>query len=182
MEEFIIKYFSFGAAVPFGYMFFLIYILLSSIWAIRGLIGLIVTREIRWVRHGLAVALLLLNGLFYFAGHLTSQNLDFNPFSSSEDFVGHWQDGQSRMVLYADGSAEFELTDEYLTRLGVANGQGYWATYRDFNLNISNQSNTEVEREKRFRIIKFRDDYRLIIEDYDDRDLWDRHLGFEKLS
>lgn len=165
--------------MPFGYLMF------GTIWLI-GTIGLMVfvirslmRRNIFNFRFGFAIAGLTLSAAILVANVVFSNSLNVNPLFTRSDLTGSWMTGSSEFRLEQDGSAIFAFEPTARSRIGVSNGPGYWKRVDDFMISLSNQRNVD---QPVLRVIRFNDQYRIVIEDYGDFDQWDGDLGFRKLE
>lgn len=111
-----------------------------------------------------------------------------NPLFEEADTVGEWRDGDSSFILFDDGAAEIKISKSHLRRLQIENGNGVWRRYQDFTVQIQNENSQFLPMQGGFnrppllRVIKFRDEYRIIVQDYVDPDFWDGKLGFKKID
>ncbi|AJQ94770.1 hypothetical Protein YC6258_02732 [Gynuella sunshinyii YC6258] len=103
-----------------------------------------------------------------------------NPFFNESSLVGEWNYGNSELLLSSDGTAKISLSSSLLARLNIDNGEGYWRKEGDFNLLIGSASANFASKSGMLRVIQYAENYRLIIEDYDDPDMWDGSLGFKQ--
>ena len=113
-----------------------------------------------------------------FANIVFEQNLDMNPMFKEADIVGTWQDDQSRLEFAANKQVIFQFDNAYKSRVPVFAGNGTWSRKDDFEIIIT--INAKTSKLYPLRVIKVGRNYHLILEDFDDPDLWDHHLGFKK--
>ena len=179
MDEFISSI-QFHTAVPFGYLLFFMAWISLCIWAIKNITTMVWRREFRSVKLYAMMILLVVNFGYAYASIIYSENIDLNPSFSEMDLVGEWVDGSSKVVLSKEGKAELYLSKDHLARLEIENGSGYWYKEHDFNILIGSTAVHNVSKSGVLRVIKYGESYRIIIEDYGDRDMWDGHLGFKR--
>ncbi len=179
MDSFI-SFMQLRTAIPFGYAIYAILWLLFSFWAVKNIIQCIWTKKYREKRLYLASALLLFNLVYLYFNIAFGGYLEFNPHFTRTDIIGEWQDGDSKIVFQKDGKLILNIEDSYQARLNVKNGDGYWQRYFDFNIQISNTKERLNSNDHFLRVIVFNGKYRIIIDDFDDPDLWDGGLDFVK--
>jgi|GEM_PF-3710777 len=147
--------------------------------------------------------LLIATGLFliptaFVNFHLTEP--DWNPHTTNEDLVGIWKDGDSYITLRSDGSALFNLSQDYANRVGLRDSIGGWQKKSDFTVQllpfhlnkqrqvdaIKREGNTFrlteadslISLTRLLRIIRIDDKLCMVLLEYGDTDSWDGHSGF----
>jgi hypothetical protein len=104
-------------------------------------------------------------------------NIDFNPSFSDSDIVGNWSNGDSHIQFKENRTVHFTFGAQYRDEMGINSGDGNWHKQGDFNIQITNAKLTEILPE--LRVIKKKDEYRLIIET-DDPDSYDYRSAFKR--
>ncbi len=177
MEK-IILLFQFRTGLPFGYLFFSLFLLLITGLSLKTIVLSIVNKKITYTFF-ISILGLIFSSSFFYANLYFEDNLELNPTFSSNDIIGTWKDNNSGFELLNDGKAFLKFSPKHVKRLGLKNGSGYWFRYQDFSIKIGfdgqKKSNYGI-----LRVIKDGNEYRIIIEDFDDPDMWDGHLGFKK--
>lgn len=102
-----------------------------------------------------------------------------NPIFNQSDLVGEWKYGRSKLLLKSDGTAEISVSNSMQLKLGIDNGEGYWRKNGDFNLVLGSNAVNFTSKNTVFRVIQYAGNYRLVIGDYEDPDIWDGDLGFK---
>jgi len=179
MDEFISRI-QFHTAIPFGYLLFSLLWLGTVVWAIKNIVSNLWARNFRGPKIYIAGSLLIVAVGYAYASIKYSVNINMNPFFQESVLVGEWDYGNSKLVLNPDGTAKINLSNSLLTRLNIDNGEGYWRKEGDFNLVLGSNAVNFVSENGLLRVIQYADKYRLIIEDYEDPDMWDGSLGFKR--
>ena len=188
MEEFI-AFIQYRSTMPYGQLLFSISYGVITFWSAVVLIAsLLLTKPFGRISV-VSSSILTICVCYGFAWHWYSNNLELTPSFNEAEVVGVWQDQDSRVQLNADGSAELQFEQTYLDRLKVRNGKGYWYRDGDFNLIVGSSidkasmdggsSEPLAGSYALFRVISYADEFRIIIEDFEDVDSWDGHLGFQ---
>ncbi len=179
MDEFI-SIIQFHTAIPFGYLLFSLLLLGVVVWALKNIVSNLWTKKLRGPKLYIAVILLIAAIGYTYASIRYSENINMNPFFNESALVGEWNYGNSELVLKPDGTAKISLSDSLLERLNIDNGEGYWRKDGDFNLVLGSDAVNFVSKNGKLRVIQYAEKYRLIIEDYEDPDMWDGSLGFKQ--
>ena len=104
---------------------------------------------------------------------------EFNPIVDRQELVGKWEYSNCILTLSYDNTYYINVENEELKkRLRVKSSTGHW-TKADWNLDLNDNSGNQLTN---LRVIKFNNEYRIIIEDFLDFDMWDGDLGFKKAS
>jgi len=172
MDDFL-SLIQFRTAMPFGYLFFFLFWLYVGVWSIKKIYKCLRAKEFTKPKLYIAATILLLNLSYMYSNVLFTEALNFNPFFKEADVVGKWIDGESSIELLANGQVTLKLNKDYEERLHLISGSGSWYKEYDFNIIISNSSHTVM------RVIKYNQEYRMIVDDYGDPDAWDGSLGFK---
>jgi hypothetical protein len=179
MDEFI-SIIQFHTAIPFGYLLFSLLWLSVVAWALKNIVSTLWSRRFRGLRIYIAGCLLVVSFGYVYASIRYSENINMNPFFQESALVGEWSYGGSKLVLKPDGIATINLSKSLLARLGIDNGDGYWRKEGDFNLVLGSAAVNFESKNGMLRVIQYAEKYRLIIEDYEDPDMWDGSLGFKQ--
>lgn len=179
MDEFI-SIIQFHTAIPFGYLLFSALWLGIVVWALKNTISNFWSKNFRRPKLYIAGCILVVAVGYAYASIKYSENLNMNPFFQESTLVGEWEYGSSTLVLKPDGRAKISLSNSLLARLNIDNGEGYWRKEGDFNLVLGSNAVNFVSKNGLLRVIQYSNKYRLIIEDYEDPDLWDGSLGFKR--
>ena len=174
------EYLQFSTAVPFGYLIFYTLCLVAWFWGVKNIISSIRRRNfssVGFLGGNLAAGFV---SMLFFADLIFSTGLELNPSFGHSEVVGSWADGNSHIQFRPDGTAHFALEKIYADRLGVISEEGTWKKWQDFTIRIAD--NNSARPLPLLRVIKKYDEYRIIVEDFDDFDMWDHHLGFKKSS
>lgn len=167
-------------AVPFGYLIFWLAWLSVSFWAAKNVVQQCWTKRYRSARLYVALGLLFLSSLFLYSNIRFDAYLNMNPLFAEADVIGEWQDGDSQFTLLQNGRAILNLNDEYKRRLGLENGEAYWQKHYDFNIRIGSNRKGRGPDTAVLRVISFNGKFRIIVDDYEDPDMWDGNLGFKR--
>ena len=181
MDEFI-SLIQFHTAIPFGYLLFSLFWLAVVAWALKNVLGSLWRKRVREPKMYFAGGLLVLAFGYAYASLIYSENLNMNPFFNESDLVGEWEYSGSKLMLKPDGTARIGLTKSLRSRLNIDNGEGYWRKEGDFNLIVGSNPVNSTSKNGMLRVIQYAESYRLIVEDYDDPDMWDGSLGFKHKS
>ena len=179
MDEFI-SIIQFRSAMPFGYLLFTLVWLSVVAWSLKNILSNLLGKKFYSPRLYITGSLLVVCIGYVIASVKYSENINMNPFFNESDLVGEWNYGSSNLVLKPDGTAEINLSKSLLERLDIDNGEVYWRKKGDFNLVLWSNEVNFVSNNRMLRVIEYADKYRLIIEDYDDLDMWDGSLGFKQ--
>ena len=177
METFL-EYLQFSTAAPFGYAMF------YSFWlAVFAISATVILRSIikkhTWRLRFLASVLAMTSAVLIVGANIVFENgLNLNPATVTFNPIGVWTDADSTIEFRPDGTASFEFGRRYADRTKPRQGEGIWRLSGDFNISIVNSNATRSLPP--LRVISMRDEFRLILEDFDDFDMWDNHLGFKK--
>jgi hypothetical protein len=167
-------------AIPFGYLLFLLLWLGVVVWAVKNIFSNLWAKSFRGPKMYVAVSLLVVAVGYAYAIIRYSENINMNPFFKESVLVGEWTYGSSKLVLKPEGIASINFSNPLLARLGIDNGEGYWRKEGDFNLLLGSTAVNFESKNGILRVIQFAGKYRLIIEDYEDPDMWDGSLGFKQ--
>lgn len=165
---------AFRTAAPFGYIAFWGGLLLVASIGLALAVSAAVRPRLRpW---GFVVGLGLLSAVGVFAGANiwfdVALELNPHPIDGSE-ILGTWRDGNAVLIVDLDGT--FRLDPGWLAdRLGGGSSQGRWIL-DDWNLDLFEDTGRNVAR---LRVIQFAREYRIIVNDFGDPDVWDGRLGF----
>ena len=179
MDEFI-AIMQFRTAAPFGYGLFLFIWIIITIGSFRKMVIMLFRGQLESPRLYLFSAIFICCIAYLYGAFRYDKNLDMNPIFKDEDVVGMWQYGEAKMILEQSGQARFLFDDAIENRIHMNSGNGYWSREGDFNLVIADHD-TDQSSYELFRVIKYHDNYRIIIADFDDPDMWDGSLGFRKV-
>lgn len=169
-------------AIPFGYLIYAVMWLVVSLWAIVTIVRLCWTGRFGSIKLYVASALLFLSAATIYSNMMFDKYLDLNPGFADADIIGTWRDGNSEFTLLETGRTIIDLTDEHRYRLDVENGEGTWQKIYDFNIKISDAQEKPGSKTGLLRVIRFNEKYRIIIDDFDDPDMWDGDLGFKRVD
>lgn len=128
-------------------------------------------------KSGFAGLGLVFGALVFVANVVYPDFLDVNPRYSKEDLVGEWRAGTSRLIFDKSGSAIFSLDPTMSSRFQIFNGSGQWMRTGDFEVRVGKRGSPESDS---LRVVRYREELRLIIQDFSDFDTWDGDLGFQK--
>jgi len=179
MDEFI-SIIQFHTAIPFGYLLFSLLWLGVVVWAVKNALSGLWAKRFREPKMYIAGSLLVIAVGYAYASIRYSENINMNPFFKESVLVGEWAYGNSRLVLEPEGVATINFSNPLLARLGIDNGEGYWRKEGDFNLVLGSAAVNFESKNGILRVIQYAGKYRLIIEDYEDPDMWDGSLGFKQ--
>lgn len=177
MPEFLVEFFAFRSGVPFGYLGHLVIILGTVIY---GVIQIVKFSVPRWRGEARPVIGALLLWYAFLSSWANSEMSEFD-FNNNDvgiaDIIGTWRDGESTLELKSDQTfvAEFKEPGQSL-RIGFPNGHGTWEL-KASNVHLLNDDGKKAVP---LRVVKFRNLYRLIIDDFGDPDLWDGKFGFRR--
>ncbi|MFV1761497.1 hypothetical protein VWY69_00235 [Phaeobacter sp. A90a-4k] len=164
-------------AIPFGYLFLAVgWVVGMSALAVIMLHG-IHRRKVASLGFFASSIGFCFGALIFTANIVFPEQIEINQPFSEADLIGSWTQGASGFVFENENVATFSLESELRDRLGVANGDGHWEKSGDFNISIGNQS---ISQTATLRVIRSGDELRLIIEDFEDWDMWNGDLGFRK--
>ena len=181
MIEDIIPKIAFRTAIPFGYLLFYLILILTGVWALKNIIQLLWYGKYKNIKLYFSLIILIFNGLYLYSDKIYDDYLELNPSFSESELIGHWLDEDSLITFEPEGKARFVFREEYKKRLGIdKNGEGYWEKVNDFNIYIGIKPKEKDSKVNLLRVIKYKNIYRIIIDDFDDPDMWDGHLGFRK--
>lgn len=166
----------FRTAIPFGYAAFWSGLLLVAvIGLVLAISSAIVPRLRPW---GLVVGVGMLSvvGAFVAANIWFDAAVEMNPFPVDRAVLeGTWRDGDAVLVFRSDGT--FRLDPGWLAdRLKGHNSHGEWKL-DDWNLTLLENGGRPLAP---LRVIRFRREYRIIVDDFEDPDMWDGRLGFRR--
>ena len=178
MEDFVSKI-QFSTAIPFGYLIFSIAWFSVMFWAAKNIFIQCWKKNYFNKKLYLSFIVAFLGAAYLYSSIIYSNNLDMNPSFKEEHLLGSWEYNESNLELHSGGTAKLQFSESLKKRTGLVNGEGYWYKYQDFTIIIS--SNVDSQTNSQFRVIKYADSYRIIVDDYDDPDMWDGHLGFKLL-
>ena len=181
MDE-LISIIQFHTAVPFGYGLFLLIWLIITIGSLRKMMILIWRRQYHSSGFYLFSAIFICSIAYLYGTVRYEQNLDMNPVFKDEDIVGRWEYGKAKMILEPSGQAQFSFSKTVSSRVHLHSGNGFWHREGDFNIKIHSLNADQSATYGLFRVIKYHDDYRIIIDDFNDPDMWDGSLGFRKAT
>lgn len=83
-------------------------------------------------------------------------------------------------MLKPSGTAKITFSSSLLARLNVDNGEGCWGKDGDFNLVLGSSRVDSASKNGLLRVMQYAGKYRLIVEDYEDPDMWDGSFGFKR--
>lgn len=178
MDKFL-EIFQFSTAVPFGYVIVFGACLVVALVCLLAVGSAVLQGKflgVRFLGGGLVLSLI---ALFFVANFILSAQLDMNPQFEDGEVVGHWRDGKSELTFNADHTVRFAFGDDYKGRQPVLRGQGTWRKKDDFEIEITPGAWLSPMQPP-LRAIKSGKTLRLIVEDFDDPDEWDHHLGFRR--
>ena len=83
--------------------------------------------------------LLIAGGLFLIPTILADIHFtkpEWNPHTTNAELAGVWVDSNSRITLNSDGSASFDLTEDYASRIGLSDSTGGWHKQSSFTVQL----------------------------------------------
>ncbi len=165
-------------AIPFGYLFFALgWVVGMSALAVIMLRCIHHQKVVNFFGFFASLTGLCFGALIFVANTVLREQVEFNPLFSKIDLIGGWTNGSSGFELASKNEASFSLEPDLRKLLGILNGEGYWERTGDFDVNIGNQRMSQTTK---LRVVRYRDELRIIIQDYPDLDMWDGDLGFGK--
>lgn len=179
MQEFIIETFSVRTGVPFGYLFFMLLLLGLTVFSLYHFVKFASPRTPNKSHPVIAGFCILFISVTIWAS-IASGGIEFNNHGVKDtQLYGEWVDGKSRLVLYPNGtfSSKF-ISHNYNERVGISENKGKWHVSGSSVILVNNKGKTSNP----FRILKFREKHRLILDDFKDPDLWDGRLAFKNVK
>ncbi len=166
--------------MPFGYLLFSLLWLGVVVWAVKNIVSNLFAKRFHGPKMYIAGGLLIVAVGYAYASVRYSENINMNPFFKESALVGDWTYGNSKLVLMPEGIAVINFSNSLLEKMGIDNGEGYWKKEGDFNLVLGSTVVNFESKNGILRVIQYAGKYRLIIEDYEDPDMWDGSLGFKQ--
>ncbi len=177
MEKYL-EYLQFSTAIPFGYVMFFIFCVVIIGLGIKNIISSLYHKKFLQFRFVASVFAIFFVSTVITANVMFENRLDLNPFFDESDVIGSWKDDNSIIQFKDDKTVYFSFGERYVNRVKLASGEGTWSKHKDFNIEIIDT--TKARSLPLLRMIKIQDEYRIILDDFEDPDMWDHHLGFKK--
>ncbi len=106
------------------------------------------------------------------------QNIEWNPSVNETEIIGKWKCNDSILIINSNKTFRFINGQDLTPKVGINLTQGFWEK-AVFNLDLIDKSGTKLTA---FRIIKVSNQFRIIIDNYSEPDLWDGNLDFIRLK
>lgn len=176
MPEALIEFFAVHTGAPFGYLLHFLLLLIFAVYSIIQLLKFLMPRFRKSAKPLIGGILAVYVALTLYADIELNGYEWNNHYATEADLVEEWKDGSSILNLNKSGTFQAVFNKNHSARIGFKEGKGTW--YVNDSAIFLSLSPKRIS----LRVTKFRNLYRLIIDDFGDPDMWNGKLGFKRKS